>query len=192
MRKAPFTVAAIFGLTLAARAFAQEHDPAKHGGASHDNMSHAGHDMSTPAPDKRELVNFPPEIRDHQLRNMAEHFQALSGIIAAMGAAEYVKAAEISRTHLGVDSPAATGCKGAASGKDNMSTPSTAPNMHQMLSQHMPEGMSNLGMTMHHAADDFAMAATEAAKTGDGKPAYAALSRVTAGCIGCHEAYRTR
>lgn len=187
MRKAPFAIAAIFGLTLTVGAFAQEHDPAKH-----DAMSHTGHDM-TAAPDKRELVNFPPEVRDHQLRNMAEHFQALSDILAAMGAAEYVKAAEIARTHLGVDSPAATGCKGAASNQSKMPALNTPiSDMHQMLAHYMPEGMSNLGMTMHHAADDFAAKATEAAKTGDAKSAYAALSHVTAGCIGCHEAYRTR
>jgi hypothetical protein len=188
MRKTPFAIAAIFGLTLATGAYAQQHDPAKHG-----DMSHVGHDMKASAPDNRELVNLPPEVRDHQLRNMREHFQALSDILAAMGAADYAKAAEIARTHLGVDSSAAAGCKGAAGGQAaNMSTPPAAANMHQMLAQHMPQGMSNLGMTMHHAADDFAAAATEAVKTGDGKPAYVALSRVTVGCIGCHEAYRTR
>lgn len=199
MTKTALATAATFVLTLAAGAFAQEerdparHDPVQHSGAMHDHMSHANRHMAASAPDKRELIDFPPEVRDHQLRSMREHMQALSDILTAMGASEYEKAAGIARARLGVDSQAAMGCKGAAGGRANanMSIPA-APDMHQMLARHMPEGMSNLGMAMHRAADDFVATATESARTGDGKPAYAALARVTAGCVACHEAYRTR
>jgi cytochrome c556 len=173
MRKLAFAAATAIGLTVAAGAAAQHH--------------HGGHDMGASAPDSRELVNLPPEVREHQLKTMREHFQALSDILAAMGAADYEKAAGIAQVQLGADSLSAAGCKDAANPADT-----STPSMHQMLAHFMPEGMSKLGMTMHRAADEFAAAATASAKSGDGKPAYTALARVTAGCIGCHEAYRTR
>lgn len=185
MRRTPLiaAAAAVLAIVFVAGAEAQQHDPAKHG--DHGGMTHMGRDMGAMAPDTRKLVDFPAEVRQHQMQNMREHFQAVSDILAAMGAGQYARAAEIAQTKLGAGSAAATGCKGAG-GQTNMST----PDMHQKLAQHMPEAMGALGMTMHRAADEFAAAATASAASGDGKPAYAALARVTAGCIGCHEAYR--
>lgn len=194
MRRTSFTVATVLALTVASGAMAQEGHRAGHDGGhdmSHAGHAHAGHAMSAVAPDSRELVDFPSEVRDHQLRNMREHFKALSDILASLATGDYEKAAEMARTQLGEGSLAATGCKSAPGGQTSMST-AAAPTMHERLARHMPEGMSALGMSMHRAADDFAAAATEAARTGDAKPAYAALSRVTASCIGCHDAYRTR
>jgi hypothetical protein len=187
MRKlALAAAAAAFGMTFAA-ALAQQSDPAKHGATSQPE-SGAGPSgpMSAPSQDSRQLVDLPPEARDHQMRNMRKHFQAISDILAALGAAEYDKAAGIARVRLGVDSMAAAGCKGAAGGA-NMSA---VPDARQMLARHMPEGMRSLGMAMHRAADAFASAAEAAARSGDPKPAYAALSRVTEGCVNCHKTYR--
>lgn len=224
MRKLAFAVASGLALTLAAAALvqqtgfaqqtilAQKHDPAKHDPSMHDAMSHAKSsadaadpksplpaDMSPIPTDGRQFVNFPPEVRAHQMKNMREHLQAVSDILEALGAGRYDNAAGFARTRLGVDSAAAGGCKGAAATAGGENAASHNPNhdasghdMHQMLARHMPEGMSRLGMTMHHAADSFADAAEAAGKSGDPKPAYAALAKVTSGCVGCHEAYRTQ
>jgi hypothetical protein len=173
MHKTAFAAATALGLLFAAGAMAQPHH-------------HAKHNMGASATDPREQVILPPEVYQHQLKMMQEHLRAVSDILAAMGAAEYEKAAGIARGRLGSDSPSAAGCQ-VASNPDDAST----PNMHQMLAHFMPEGMGKLGMTMHRAADEFATSAMASAKSGDGKPAYAALARVTAGCVGCHETYRT-
>lgn len=205
MRKLVFAATATLALTFTAAALAQQHNPAmhdqpKHDPAKHDAMSHgeagAAGPMSAPSTDGRRLVNFPPEMRDHQMMMMREHLQAVSDIVEALGAAQYEKAAGIARARLGLDSAGAAGCKAAEGGanashdmsKHNMS----GHDMHQMMARHMPEEMARLGMAMHSAASQFADTAEASAKSGDPKPAYGALAKVTAGCVGCHEAYRTR
>ncbi len=45
------------------------------------------------------------------------------------------------------------------------------------MAQFMPEGMRKLGLAMHQSASDFGTEAPKAAKTGDGRPASAALPR---------------
>ncbi len=58
-----------------------------------------------------------------------------------------------------------------------------------MMAQFMPEGMRKLGLAMHESASEFAMEAKNSAKSGDAKPAYAALARVTQQCVACHYTY---
>jgi cytochrome c556 len=60
------------------------------------------------------------------------------------------------------------------------------------MTQLMPEGMRQMGRAMHQAASDFAIEATKAAESGDGKATLAALSRITAQCTACHAAYRVQ
>jgi cytochrome c556 len=47
-----------------------------------------------------------------------------------------------------------------------------------------------MGTAMHRAASRFAVAASDAAVSGDVKPALAALSRVTQSCVACHSSFR--
>ncbi|HRW74207.1 MAG TPA: cytochrome c, partial [Ottowia sp.] len=54
----------------------------------------------------------------------------------------------------------------------------------------MPAGMQTMGTDMHHAASQFAVAAQDAAVTGDLGRALAALARVNRTCVACHAAYR--
>jgi len=156
----------------------------------HTMMNHTM-SMAAMPDDARQPVTFPPMMRQRILANMRDHLEAMSGILAALGAGDYAKAGRIADARLGVNSPAAAGCK---AGGDNVGKPqmSSPMDMEQMMAQYMPTGMRQAGFSMHQAASDFAAEAAKAAGSGDGKPALSALARVTQGCTACHSAYRVQ
>lgn len=177
MRKA--LIATIISMALSGTASAQEHDP----------MMHQMH-MSAMGDDSRQLVNFPPEMRQHTLMNMRDHLTALSEILSAMSSAKYTQAAKIASQRLGMDSPSAEGCKSEGAGMAPQM--SQAANMDHRMAEFMPPGMRNIGLEMHQSASAFAVEATRAARTGNAKPALAALSKVTQQCSNCHSAYKVQ
>ncbi len=179
MRKPAFLSMVIISLAGIPGAHAQDHD----------TMEHHAH-MAAMESDGRQLVDFPPELQQHILSNMRDHLNAISDILAAMAKGSYAEAAQIASLRLGMESPAAEGCK--APGANPTSGMSQPMNMHQMMARFMPEDMRKAGLAMHQAASDFAAEALRASKTGDAKPAYAALARVTRQCTACHAAYRVR
>jgi hypothetical protein len=140
--------------------------------------------------DGRQLIEFPAPMRQHMLANMRGHLQALSDILAALANDQHAQAAAIANARLGMDSPAAAGCKLEDADDDPKISP--LPNMDQHMLQLMPAGMRKFGLAMHQAASDFANEATKAATSGDGKATLAALSRITAQCTACHAAYRVQ
>ena len=138
--------------------------------------------------DQRQLVGFPPEMREHTLANMRDHLAAMSEILAAMSSAHYAKAAHIASTRLGLDSPSAAGCKAEpAAGAPMMSKPG---DMEHQMARVMPEGMRAIGLEMHTAASAFAAEVLQAGGHQNTKPALAALSRVIQQCSACHSAYK--
>jgi cytochrome c556 len=147
--------------------------------------------MEKMSADGRQHVNFPPELRQHILSNMRDHLKALSEILAAMSTGASDEAAQIAKMRLGMDSPAAEGCKAPGVPSSAASKPQPM-NMHQMMAQFMPEGMRKAGLAMHQAASDFADEAAKVSKSGDATPAYAALARVTEQCTVCHASYRVQ
>jgi len=68
----------------------------------------------------------------------------------------------------------------------------TAMQLHgaHEVAKFMPEAMQNAGTEMHRAASRFALAAKDAAATGDFKPVLEAMARLTQQCVACHSAYR--
>ena len=152
-----------------------------------DHMEHQKH-MALMAGDASQLVNFPPQMRQHTLSNMRDHMQSLAEILAALSRAQYTEAAQIAEARLGINSPAADGCK--VESATSAPLMSKAPSMELMMSLSMPEGMRAIGLQMHQAASAFVLEARQAAATGDAKPALAALSRVAAQCTACHSSYR--
>lgn len=161
----------------------------------HQGMDHSMHGdhampMAAMGGDPRQLVNFPPEMREHTLANMRDHLAAISEILAAMSTGHYAKAARTASTRLGLDSPAAAGCKPEpAAGAPMMSRPG---DMEHRMGKAMPEGMRNIGLEMHTAASDFAAEALKATGINNPKPALAALSRVIQQCSACHATYRVQ
>jgi len=172
------TLAAALTLSFSLAAHAQTHDPALH----------QNHMAGMPA-DGRQLVNFPPPMREHTLANMRDHLLALSEILGAMSAGKYAQAARIADARLGMASPSAEGCSSDSGSAPQMSKPAS---MAQQMNELMPEGMRSIGLEMHKSASVFVGAANKAAKTGNPKPALAALTRVTQQCTSCHAAYKVQ
>ncbi len=118
--------------------------------------------------DERALVQMPDMMQEHMLSNMRDHLAALNEILRKLAAGEMDEAADIAESRLGMSSLESHG----------------ASHMAKM----MPEGMRNIGTSMHKAASNFALKAQE----GEALPAYGALSEITAACVACHSAYRVR
>lgn len=140
------------------------HDMASHGHASPASGGHSA------APDTRQRVNFPDAMKAHTLASMRDHLQALGEIQSALASGAADKAGEIAERRLGMGSL-----------RDH--------NAHE-ASKVMPQGMQDMGTAMHRSASRFALAAQNAAVTGDLKPALAELALTTQACVACHAAYR--
>lgn len=137
-------------------------------GCAHPGSGHA-HGAAAP-PDVRQLVNFPDEMRQHTLTNMRDHLLALAQIQEALATGAHERAAQVAEQRLGMSSLQAHGAHEA--------------------SRHMPQGMQDIGTSMHRHASRFAVEVTNSAVTGKLEPALAALARTTQACVACHSAYR--
>ena len=169
MRRTPAAaILAAMALGMTDAAFSGDLDLHVHELRRHDPQQHA----AAPAADGREAVRFPEELRAHTLANMRDHLLALQEIQAALAKQEFDRAAEISEQRLGM----------------------TAMQLHgaHEVAKFMPEAMQNAGTEMHRAASRFALAAKDAAATGDFKPVLEAMARLTQQCVACHSAYRLR
>jgi hypothetical protein len=136
----------------------------------HDPKMH-GH-VSTHAVETRVLVDMPVNLAEHMLANMRDHLMAVQEIQDALAKGDNGRAADIAEQRLGMTSLKLHGAHDVA--------------------KYMPQGMRDAGSGMHRAASRFAIAAQDAGVTGDLKPALAALSAVTAQCVGCHAGYRVK
>ncbi len=105
-----------------------------------------GDHMMSHAPDTRQVLDFPPPMRNHMLANMRAHLETVGDILAALSAGDGVKAGNISETRLGLGAPDSAACvKGEKAG-----------GMAAMMAKHMPEDMRALGLAMHELASAFA------------------------------------
>ena len=173
-------LSAFFSGLLSASSYGQDVPPSEH----------ARHMMQV-TPDTRAPVDFPPAMQQHMLGNMRSHLQVMTDILLALSNAEYSKAADLADQRLGLGSAGASACmedeSAPASGKA-----AGGMDPDREMGAYMPAAMRKLGLAMHQSASDFAAVARATAKTGDAKPAMAALSRVTQNCVGCHTSYRIR
>ena len=120
--------------------------------------------------DTRQLVEFPPALREKELANMRDHLITLSRIQEYLAQKEFDKAGKLAEDRLGMSS---FGLHGA----------------HE-VAPYMPKGMQDAGTAMHRAASRFAIATQEAAIDNDVGHALGALNEVTQACVACHAAYR--
>ena len=122
--------------------------------------------------DARQLVTMPAISQAVLREEMIDNLGALHEILALLPQNKFKEAADIGEQRLGRSSM----------GKHAARTRGQGPG------RFMPEAMRNIGLTMHDAASEFA----SIARSGDQAKAYAALQQVTANCVACHAAYRTR
>jgi len=173
MRKSHHIAAAVAALAIAGGSPAQEHDPSMHHHQPPGAMESAAMaPHAAPAVDGRQAVDFPPAMRAHTLTNMRDHLLALQELQLALAREEYDQAGEIAERRLGMTALIAHGAYERA--------------------QFMPQGMRDIGSTMHRNASRLAVAAKDAAATGDMKPVLEAMANVTAQCVACHAAYRVK
>ena len=130
-----------------------------------------GEEMTRPA-DTRQMVTFPPKLKEHELANMRDHLQTLSEIQSYLAKYDFDGAANVAEKRLGMSSFDLHGAHEAA--------------------PYLPKGMQEAGTALHHAASRFAVAAQDATVGRDLGRALGALNEVTQTCIACHAAYRLR
>ena len=131
-------------------------------------VSHTLYGIALADEDTRQLVKLPEMLQQHMMANMRDHLVAINEILANMANDELDKAAEIAESRLGMSSLESHGAS--------------------HMTKFMPEGMRNVGTSMHRAASRFAIKAQE----GEALPAYKLLSEVTSACVACHAGYRIR
>ncbi|MFV0298087.1 MAG: hypothetical protein ACK5JT_18440 [Hyphomicrobiaceae bacterium] len=154
-------VTAIVCVAMAASGAALAQHHGHHGMAHGKPMKHI---------DGRTLVEFPPGLVQHTLRNMRHHLQALEQITSALAEGAFDRAATTAEQQLGMSSLQSHGA-------------------HE-VGKFMPDGMRQAGMTMHRAASRFAIEAQSAGVTAGSKAALKALGEVMQACNACHASYR--
>ncbi|HMA89392.1 MAG TPA: hypothetical protein VKP89_11675 [Burkholderiales bacterium] len=159
-----YTAIGVLALAASAGAAPMDEQHAMPMGMDHEAMPAAM------APDTRQLVEFPPALREKELANMRDHLMTLSRIQEYLAQKEFDKAGELAEKRLGMSS---FGLHGA----------------HE-VAPYMPKGMQDAGTAMHHAASRFAIAMQQAAIDHDVPRAVGALNEVTQACVACHAAYR--
>lgn len=120
--------------------------------------------------DARQFVKMPDMMRQHMLGNMRDHLLAINEIQGFLGAGEFDKAADVAEKRIG------------------MSSLSSHNAAH--MAPYMPKQMQEMGLQMHKAASQFALAAQENSVNNDTQRAIGALSKITQQYVACHAAYR--
>ena len=133
--------------------------------AQHMDMAHPGD-----GPDSRQLVHFPPILQRQTLATMRMHLQGLAEIQQALSEGRLNDASQIATMNLGMSSMHG----------DQM----------EQEAKYMPPGMQQFGAQLHQQAGEFALAAQDAAATGDTKQPMVLLARMMQTCVACHAAYR--
>lgn len=130
-----------------------------------DAHGHAGGDA-----DQRQLVHFPPSLRRETLATMRGHLQGLAEIEQALAEGRLNDASRIATMKLGMSSMHG----------DQM----------EQEAKYMPPAMRQLGAQLHRQAGEFAVAAQDAAATGDTRRPMVLLGAMMQTCVACHAAYR--
>lgn len=124
------------------------------------------------AEDARQLVKLPEPAQESLRQEMLDNLVAINEVLSLMATGKVREAGEVAEAKLGQ----------AAMGKHRGKPFDARPGPH------MPPAMHGIGLDGHKAVSEFAAVA----KTGDRDKALALLPNLTAACVGCHAAYRTR
>ena len=122
--------------------------------------------------DTRQLVNYPPQLKRNTLATMRRHLQGLAEVQQALAEGHFNEAAQVATMTLAMSS-----MRGDQADEE---------------AKYMPPGMMKLGAELHRQAEEFALAAQDAAVTGNTHKPLLLLSRLTQTCVVCHATYRLR
>ncbi len=125
-------------------------------------MAHqAHHDMGMA--DSRIALNLSPQMKQHQLSNMRGHVVAIQSIIGLMANNQFVDAAKVAHSQLGL-----------------------TPEMQSMCSMIGDEKFHELGYAFHKSGDDLA----DTLQSNDMNASLRALNTTMGYCVSCHANYR--
>lgn len=119
--------------------------------------------MEMPQNDHRISLGLNAMQKQHQLRNMRSHLEAVQNILALLSREKYEEASEVAFEKLG-----------------------STTEMKLMCSSFGNEKFENLGLSFHESADEM----SEVFKTGDKNKSLRALSKTLNYCVQCHAAFR--
>ena len=113
--------------------------------------------------DKRISLELNPMQKNHQLKNMRSHLEAIQNIITLLTAEEFDEASKVAYTKLG-----------------------STTEMKLMCASFGDEGFEHLGLEFHESADEM----SEIFKGRDKNESLKALSNTMSYCVQCHATYR--
>lgn len=124
---------------------------------------------------QRQMVEMPPMMVEHMLRNMRDHLEAVQEITRALALGQAGRAAQLAEQRLGMSSLDDHGAR--------------------MMAPMMPEGMRDYGTALHQSASRLARAITDADVRDDAqsrRDLWQAFDDMLGTCTGCHAGYRVR
>jgi cytochrome c556 len=121
------------------------------------------HDLKHSMNDGRISLGLPPEMREHQLKNMRAHLVAVQAIVGLIGEQKFEEASQIARTKLGL-----------------------TEEMQKMCNLFPDNDFRELGLAFHKSGDDLA----NVLKTKNMKESLRALHNTLGYCTQCHAAFR--
>lgn len=131
--------------------------------ASAENMRHEMMKHGKSVEDNRISLNLPPMMKQHQLKNMRNHLDALKRIVAAIGEDDFNGASKIASGELGM-----------------------TEKMTKMCTMIDNKAFKEMGLAFHESGDELA----KTLKTGDIKASLRALNKTMSYCVSCHATFR--
>jgi hypothetical protein len=122
--------------------------------------------------DARQLVEMPPLAQAILREEMLDNLGALNELIGLLAEDRLQEAGTLAEQRLGQSSMGRHAARARGQGPGRF----------------MPASMHAIALAMHDAATELG----KVAQTGDEAKALAALQKVSATCVACHAAYRTR
>lgn len=113
--------------------------------------------------DERKSLHLNPMQKDHQLRNMRDHLEAVQQIISLLAKDEYTKASKVAYTKLG-----------------------STTEMQMMCASFGDKDFENRGLEFHKSADKM----SEIFKSKNKQKSLNALSVTMNHCVQCHSIYK--
>jgi hypothetical protein len=129
--------------------------------ASRGEMMH--HDLEHSTNDGRISLGLPPEMRQHQLKNMRAHLVAVQAIVGLVGEQKFEEASEIARSKLGL-----------------------TEEMQKMCNLFPNNDFRELGLAFHKSGNELA----DVLKTKNTRDSLRALHNTLGYCTQCHAAFQ--
>lgn len=131
--------------------------------AEDEKMHHENHHHEMNMMDARTSLGLSAEMKQHQLKNMRGHVEAIKSIVGLMAESKFEDAAKIAHAKLGL-----------------------TLEMQEMCDMFDDKNFKTLGLSFHKSGDDLG----DALQTRDINVSLRALNKTMQYCVECHATYR--